>query len=162
MSTVSLPLTKALAASSSPSPTPSPKQTDDQVVWTPRTNPKVSTLRSKWRPLILRAPKRVAEMMVGLAHPQLPPSRQLPSSHGRLRALKCSFCSGKKEHTSCLTSTKAPELDGSVSPSSSCFQKFIVSLEPQVYSPLVPRKGNQEHVTTGAKTLLRDKAADQD
>ncbi len=40
-------------------------------------------------------------------------------------------------------------------------QKFIVAREPQVCSPLVPRKGNQEHVTTGARTLLRDKAAGQ-
>ena len=28
-------------------------------------------------------------------------------------------------------------------------------------SPLVPRKGNQEHGTAGARTLLRNKAADQ-
>jgi hypothetical protein len=69
MPTVSLPLTKALAASSSPSPSPSPKQTGDQVPWPPRPNPKGSTLRSKWRRLLLRAPKRVAEMVVGLAHP---------------------------------------------------------------------------------------------
>jgi hypothetical protein len=39
MPTVSLPLTKALAASSSPSPTLSPKLTGDQAVRSPRTNP---------------------------------------------------------------------------------------------------------------------------
>jgi hypothetical protein len=67
MPTVSLPLTKAFEASSSLSPSPSPKQTGDQVVWSPRTNPKDITFRSKWRPLLLRAPKRVAEMVVGLS-----------------------------------------------------------------------------------------------
>jgi hypothetical protein len=82
-------------------------------------------------------------MVVGLAHRQLPPSWQLPSSHERLRALKYSSCRGKKEHPSCLTSSKAPELDGSASPSVSCFHKFIVSREPQVCSSLVPRKGNR-------------------
>ncbi len=98
---------------------------------------------------------------MGLAHPQLTPLRQLTSSHDRLTTLKCSFCSGKKERTACLANTKAPELDGSVSPSSSCFQKFIVAREPQMGSPLVPRKENQEHGTAGARTLLRNKAAGQ-
>ena len=64
----------------------------------PRPNPKDSRLRSKWRPLLPHVLKRAADMVVRLAHPQLPPSRQLPSSHERLRALKCSFFSGKKEH----------------------------------------------------------------
>jgi hypothetical protein len=118
-------------------------------------------LHSKWQSLLLRGPKRVAEMVVVLTHPQLPPSRQLPSSHERLWTLKCSFCSGKRDHPVCLVSSKAPELDGSVSPSTSCFQKIIVTREPQVCSPLVPRKGNQENDTAGVRTLLRDKAADQ-
>jgi hypothetical protein len=33
--------------------------------------------------------------------------------------------------------------------------------QPQVCSPLVPRKGNQEYVTGGGRTFLLDKAGDQ-
>jgi hypothetical protein len=99
MPTVSLPLTKALADSSSPSPSLRPKLTGDQAARPPRPNPK-SRHHSKWRPLLPHALKRAAVMVVRLTHPQLPPSRQLPSSHERLRTLKCSFFSGKKEHTS--------------------------------------------------------------
>jgi hypothetical protein len=48
------------------------------------------------------------EVVVNTVHPQLPPSRQLPSSHERLRALACSFFSGKKEHRTCFTNSLAP------------------------------------------------------
>jgi hypothetical protein len=100
-------------------------------------------------------------MVVRLAHPQLPPSRQLPSSHERLRALKCSFFSGKKEHTACCARSKAPELFSSASPSAPCFQEFFVAREPQVCSPLVPRKGNQEYGTASARSFLLQQAAGQ-
>ncbi len=56
---------------------------------------------------------------------------------------------------------QTPELDGSDSSSTSCFQKFIVTRESQVWSPLVPKKGKQEHVITSVRTLLHDKVADQ-
>jgi hypothetical protein len=120
-----LPLTKALAASSSPSPSLLPKLTGDQAA-RPRPNPQGSRHRSKCRPLLPRALKRDADMVVRLAHPQLPPSRQLPSSHERLRALKCSFFSGKKEHTACCAISKVPDLSSSASPSAPCFQEFFV------------------------------------
>ncbi len=63
--TVRLPLTKALIASSSLSPSPNPKQTGDQVRGLQGQTQKAN----KWRPLLPRAPKRVAEMVVSLAHP---------------------------------------------------------------------------------------------
>jgi hypothetical protein len=109
MLTVRLPLTKALAASSSPSPSLRPKLTVDQAARSPRPNPKGSRDRSNWRPLLPLSLKRAADMVVRLAHPQLPPSRQFPSSHERLRALKCSFFSGKKEHTASCASSKDPD-----------------------------------------------------
>jgi hypothetical protein len=76
MPTVSLPLTKALAASSSLIPSPSPRQTGDQVEWSPRPNPKGSTLRSNWRPMLLRSPKWVEEMVV------VSPTRNCPRRGG--------------------------------------------------------------------------------
>jgi hypothetical protein len=94
------------------------------------------------------------------AHPQLPPSRQLVSSHERLRALKSSFFGGKKEHASCFASSKDPKFFNSASPSAPCFQEFFVAREPQVCSPLVPRKGNQEYVTSGTRPFLLDTSPD--
>ncbi len=137
---VSFPLTKALEASSSPRPSSSPKQTDDQVACPPSSNPKGNTLHSKWWSLLLRAPKRVAEMVVGLAYPQLPPSRQLPSSHESLRVIKCSFCRGKKEHTAC---TKDPELDGSASSPYRASKNSLSHVRPKCGRIWFPGKGTR-------------------
>jgi hypothetical protein len=69
MSTVSLPLTKVLAASSSPRPSLRPKLTGDQAARPPRPNPKGSRHRSKWWSLIPHSLKRTVDMVVRLAHP---------------------------------------------------------------------------------------------
>jgi hypothetical protein len=78
----------------------------------------------------------------GYHPPTTVPSLQLPQFNERLRSLKCSVFSTKKEHRSCLTISKVPELSNYVSPSVSCFQEFFVAREHQVCSPQVPRKGN--------------------
>ena len=99
--------------------------------------------------------------MVGITHPQLSPSRQLLQSHERPRALKCSFLSGQQEYSTCIASSKAPDRDNSTSPCATCAQDFFVSREPQVSSPLVSGKGNQEYVTPGARSFLLIQTAGQ-
>jgi hypothetical protein len=89
------------------------------------------------------------------AHPQLPPSRQLLPSHERLRALACSFFSGKKELRACFASSSASEPSRSDSSSAKmCFQEPFVTREHEMCSPLVPRKGNPEYGTAGARLVL--------
>ncbi len=81
--------------------------------------------------------------MVGIAHPQLTLSRQLSQSHERLRALKCSFFTGKKEHRACLASSKALELSDSAAPSESCFQEFFVVARNKCPRLWFPGKGTR-------------------
>ncbi len=98
-------------------------------------------------------PKVDAEIVV-ITHPQLSPSRQLLQSHERPRVIQSSFFSGQKEYTPCIVSSKSPECDNSVSPSTTCTQDFFVAREPQVCSFLVPGKGNLEYGTAGARSCL--------
>ena len=99
---------------------------------------------------------------MGLAHLQLSPSWQLSSSHERLRALKGSFfLGGRKEFGSCFTSSQVPEPSPSTSPAASCLQEFNVAREHKMCSPLVSRKGNQEHDPAGVRFVLLDQAPGQ-
>ena len=157
MSKVSLSLTNTIAVRSSLRLSLSSKQTGDQAVRSPRPNPKNNRLRSKFRSLLPHAPTWDVEMVVGLDHPQLSPSGQLPPSHEHIREIKYSLFRGKKDHRACLTRSKVSNLSHSAVPPASCFQ--FVTHEPQVCSPLVPRKGNQESVTVGARSFLLHKAS---
>jgi hypothetical protein len=135
----------------------------------PKTDWRSGSMASKAKPKRQHAPKQMVAAAPACSQPGRengggPRLFQLPSScscRPPMIVLWSSNAPEKKQHPGCLAKSKAPELDGSASPSASCFQKFIVAREPQVCSSLVPRKGNQEHVTTGARTLLSDKAAGQ-
>ena len=62
-------------------------------------SPKSTCHKSKWLwPLFPCVPRVQTAEMVGITHPELFLSRQLSQSHERLRALKGSLFSGKKEH----------------------------------------------------------------
>ena len=100
---------------------------------------------------------------MGLAHLQLSPSWQPSSSHERLRTLKGSiFLTGKKEFGACFGSSQVPEPSDSDSPATSCFQEFNVAREHKMCSPLVSRKGNQEHVPVGVRFVLLDQRSRPD
>jgi hypothetical protein len=75
--------------------------------------------------------------------------------------LKGSFLTGKKEYGPCFTSSQVPEPSDSDSPATSFFQAFIVSREHKMCSPLVSRKGNQEHNPAGARFVLLDQSTNQ-
>jgi hypothetical protein len=97
-----------------------------------------------------------------LGHLEPSPSWWLSSFNERLRALKSFLFFGeKREHGSCLAGSQAPESFGSVSPATSCFREFNVARERKMCSPLVSRKGNQEHGTKVARIVLLIQAAGQ-
>ena len=99
---------------------------------------------------------------MGLVHLQLSPSWLPTSSHERLRVLKDSFfLGGRKEFGACFARSQVPESSGSASPTTSCFQEFNVAREHKMCSPLVSRKGNQEHGPAGARFVLLDQAPRQ-
>ena len=122
---------------------------------------KSSNRSSKWqRRLFLRAP--LGDAVGHPGHLQPSPSWRLPSSNERLRALKSFLFFGeKREHGACLAGSQAPESFGSASPATSCFREFNVARERKMCSPLVSRKGNQEHGTKGARIVLLIQAAGQ-
>jgi hypothetical protein len=85
----------------------------------PKTDWRSGRVVSKTKPKTQHAPEQLAAEAPalpqagrgnggGLTHPQLPPSRQLPSSHERLTTLKCSFCTGKKEYPLVSEAPRSP------------------------------------------------------
>jgi hypothetical protein len=150
-----------IPSSSFPSLSLRPRLNDAKAVLPGLIRPKSKRRSSKWLwSLLKRALRQGAEVVRDSAHLQLPPSRQLSPPHERLRALACSFFSGKKELRSCIASSSAPEPSRSASPSAKmCFQEPFVAREHEMCSHLVPRKGNQEYGTASARLVLQHQAA---
>jgi hypothetical protein len=138
-----------------------PRLTGAKAVLTGLLSPKSKRHSSKWLWSLLPSTlMQNAEVVRDSAHPQLPPSWQLSSSNERLRALACSFFRGKKELRDCFASSSVSQPSCSVSSSAKmCFQEPFVAREHEMCLPLVPRNGNQEYDTAGARLVLLHQVA---
>jgi hypothetical protein len=74
------------------------------------------------------------------------------------RSLRSSHLSSQVLHDSYRVTLEIHYLDVSVMHTKNILDDYG---QPQVCSPLVPRKGNKEYVTGGVRTFLLDKAGDQ-